>query len=204
MNNDITDIMNDVDIPILVIDDIRDNLDLMEALLADGGYPNVLLAGSGDEGLAMLRENTDIGLILLDLMMPGMDGYEVCERVTHNPATSDIPIIVITGAAFRQNEALTRSFAAGATDFIHKPVNEVELLGRIKVALSLFRERRLRDSGIRQILLSEERYRSMVNQAPVGLARVDSQGRMMISNDTLQDMLGRTGVQLQDSRLDDF
>ena len=204
MSNDVTDIMNDVDIPILVIDDIRDNLDLMEALLADGGYPNVILAESGEEGLAMLEGNTDIGLILLDLMMPGMDGYEVCERVTHNPETSDVPIIVITGAAFRQNEALTRSFAAGATDFIHKPVNEVELLGRIKVALSLFRERRLRDSGIRQILLSEERYRSMVNQAPVGLARVDSHGRLMISNDTLQDMLGRDGAQLQASRLDDF
>ena len=197
-------ILNDADIPILVVDDIRDNLDLMEALLMDGGFPNVLLAGSGEQGLAMLRDNRNIGLVLLDLMMPGMDGYAVCEHITRDPDTADIPIIVVTGAAFRQNEALTRSFAAGATDFIHKPVNEVELIGRIKVALSLFRERRLRDSGVRQILLSEERYRSIVNQAPVGLARVDSRGRMMMGNATLADMLGHTAESLVDLRMDRF
>ena len=204
MATDQSAILNDVDIPILVVDDIHDNLDLMEALLVDGGFPNVLMAESGEKALSMLAENPDIGLILLDLMMPGMDGYAVCERVTRNPDTADIPIIVITGAAFRQNEALTRSFAAGATDFIHKPVNEVELIGRIRVALSLFRERRLRDSGVRQILLSEERYRSMVNQAPVGLARVDSQGRVMMTNDTLGEMLGQTTEQLMDRSLLDF
>lgn len=199
-----TAILHDADIPLLVVDDIRDNLDLMEALLADSGLPNVLLADSGEQALQMLEENPDVGLILLDLMMPGMDGYAVCERVTRNPATADIPIIVVTGAAFRQNEALTRSFAAGATDFIHKPVNEVELLGRIKVALALFRERRLRDSGVRQIMLSEERYRCMVNQAPVGLARIDAQGRVMVANDTLQAMLGLGETKLLDRPLTDF
>ena len=204
MCSDSTVILNDADIPILVVDDIHDNLDLMEALLVDGGFPNVLLAESGERALEMLRENTDIGLILLDLMMPGMDGYAVCERVTRTPETADIPIIVITGAAFRQNEALTRSFAAGATDFIHKPVNEVELIGRIRVALSLFRERRLRDSGVRQILLSEERYRCIVNQAPVGLARVDLNGRVMLCNDTLGEMLGYDAEKLMDRLLEEF
>lgn len=204
MSSDSMVILNDVDIPILVVDDIHDNLDLMEALLVDGGFPNVLLAESGERALEMLRENTNIGLILLDLMMPGMDGYAVCEQVTRTPETADIPIIVITGAAFRQNEALTRSFAAGATDFIHKPVNEVELIGRIRVALSLFRERRLRDSGVRQILLSEERYRSIVNQAPVGLARIDPNGRVMLCNDTLGEMLGYRAAELMDRLLEEF
>lgn len=204
MSSDSTVILNDVDIPILVVDDIHDNLDLMEALLVDGGFPNVLLAESGERALEILQENPDVGLILLDLMMPGMDGYAVCEQVTRTPETADIPIIVITGAAFRQNEALTRSFAAGATDFIHKPVNEVELIGRIRVALSLFRERRLRDSGVRQILLSEERYRSIVNQAPVGLARVDPNGRVMLCNDTLGEMLGYTASALMDRLLEEF
>lgn len=199
-----TAILHDADIPLLVVDDILDNLDLMEALLADSGFPNVLLAESGERALELLEKHPDVGLILLDLMMPGMDGYAVCERVSRNPATADIPIIVVTGAAFRQNEALTRSFAAGATDFIHKPVNEVELLGRIKVALALFRERRLRSSGVRQIMLSEEKYRSMVNQAPVGLARVDTRGHVMVSNDTLQAMLGRTEEQLLDQALTDY
>ena len=204
MSSDSNVILNDADIPILVVDDIHDNLDLMEALLVDGGFPNVIMADSGEKALEILRQNSDIGLILLDLMMPGMDGYAVCERVTRTPETADIPIIVITGAAFRQNEALTRSFAAGATDFIHKPVNEVELIGRIRVALSLFRERRLRDSGVRQILLSEERYRSIVNQAPVGLARVDPRGRIMLCNDTLGDMLGYDAEGLLDRYLDEF
>jgi len=204
MSSDATIILNDVDIPILVVDDIQDNLDLMEALLVDGGFPNVLMADSGEKALEMLREHTDVGLILLDLMMPGMDGYAVCDRVNRTPETADIPIIVVTGAAFRQNEALTRSFAAGATDFIHKPVNEVELIGRIRVALSLFRERRLRDSGVRQIMLSEERYRSIVNQAPVGLVRVDSKGRVLMSNDTLAEMLGQTSEQLMDRSLIEF
>jgi len=183
---------------ILIIEDDSSLSQMLTLHFEDQGM-EVQVAHSCGDALDQ-AEQFQPDLILLDQQLPDGLGNELIPRLLALAGTSRI--IMMTGV--HDLELAIQAIQDGAADFIHKPVNEVELLGRIKVALSLFRERRLRDSGIRQILLSEERYRSMVNQAPVGLARVDSQGRMMISNDTLQDMLGRTGVQLQDSRLDDF
>ncbi len=96
----------ETEIPILVVDDLRHNLDLMEVLLIGEGFESIILAENGQQALDILEERQDIGVILLDLMMPGMDGYEVCKRVSNNAKTQHIPIIVVTGAAIRQNEAL--------------------------------------------------------------------------------------------------
>src|SRR3954467_15160674 len=77
--------------PILVVDDVRDNRELIEELLQGEGYEEIISAPSGREALEILQSRSDIGLILLDLMMPGMDGYEVCARVSENNATAHIP-----------------------------------------------------------------------------------------------------------------
>lgn len=87
-------------------------------MLTEEGHGCVVQARSGHEALAALEARADIGLVLLDLMMPVMDGYETCRRISGNPKTSHIPIIVVTGGAVRRDAALLKSFAAGAMDFI--------------------------------------------------------------------------------------
>lgn len=194
----------ETDIPILVVDDVRDNLDLMEVLLAGEGYTQVLLADRGVKALALLDEQPDIGLVLLDLMMPDMDGYEVCRRINSNPLTRHIPVIVVTGAAFRQNEALNKSFAAGAIDYINKPLNEIELFARIRVALALYRERRLRQASARIVAENEARFRLIINQAPVGIAHIDQAGRFLLVNDALCGLTGYARAHLQTLTLADL
>lgn len=188
-------------IPILVVDDVADNLALMEALLGGEGFADVLLAERGQLALDMLERRPDVGVVLLDLMMPDMDGYEVCRRITTNPATAHIPVIVVTGAAFRQNEALLSSFAAGAVDFIHKPLNEIELVGRLRVALALYRERVLRQASIRRIASDEARFRLILDQAPVGIAQIDAGGRILLVNRSLCDLLGHARDRLEGTSL---
>jgi diguanylate cyclase (GGDEF)-like protein/PAS domain S-box-containing protein len=184
-------------IPILVVDDSRDNLDLMEALLVGEGFETVLLAASGQEALSFLADHDDIGLVLLDMMMPGMDGYEVCRRIFESEAWRHIPVIIVTGGALRRNEALEKSFAAGAMDFITKPINEVELLTRIGSALTLYRERVMRLSKTRELEESETKFRITFDQAPVGIAHVDLEGRILMVNQRLCDMLGYPYADLQ-------
>jgi len=177
-------------IPILVVDDSRDNLDLMEALLLTEGFERVLLALSGQEALSHLASHPDIGLVLLDMMMPGMDGHEVCRRISQSEAWRHIPVIIVTGGALRRNEALEKSFAAGARDFITKPINEVELLIRIGSALTLYRERTIRLRKTSELEESEEKFRVTFDQAPVGIAHVAVDGKILMANQRLCGMLG--------------
>ena len=155
--------------PILVVDDVRDNRELLEELLRDEGYEEIISTPSGPEALSILESRSDVGLVLLDLMMPGMDGYEVCQRINGNKATNHIPIIVITGGAVRRDEALLKSFERGAMDFIPKPVNEVELYGRVKSALLLYHERMRNREKTRALLESQQRYELAVNGVNDGI-----------------------------------
>src|SRR5205809_3673496 len=129
----------------------------------------MISAPSGIEALKMLESRADVGLVLLDWMMPGMDGYTVCERISDSEATAHIPVIVITGGAVRRDEALLKSFERGAMDFIPKPVNEVELYGRVKSALLLYHERMRNREKTRALLESQQRYELAVNGVNDGI-----------------------------------
>jgi len=155
--------------PILVVDDVRDNRELIEELLRGEGYEEIIAAASGAEALNILESRADVGLVLLDLMMPGMDGYEVCQRISGNTTLAHIPVIVITGGAVRRDEALLKSFERGAMDFIPKPVNEVELYGRVKSALLLYHERMHNREKTRALRESQQRYELAVNGVNDGI-----------------------------------
>ncbi|WP_254453533.1 response regulator [Siccirubricoccus sp. G192] len=116
---------------ILVVDDIPANLRLLEAkLMAE--YYEVALAPNGPEALALAaRWSPDV--ILLDVMMPGMDGYEVCGRLKGNPATSHIPVVMITALADPAERV--RGLEAGADDFLSKPVDDTTLFSRMRALL---------------------------------------------------------------------
>ncbi|MCK3775154.1 PleD family two-component system response regulator [Ensifer sesbaniae] len=118
---------------ILVVDDVPANVKLLEArLLAE--YFDVLTANDGYSALA-LCEKTPIDLVLLDIMMPGLDGFEVCERLKANSRTAHIPVVMVT--ALDQPSDRVRGLKAGADDFLTKPVNDLQLMSRVKSLVRL-------------------------------------------------------------------
>ncbi|MCX5874954.1 MAG: diguanylate cyclase [Deltaproteobacteria bacterium] len=130
---------------ILIVDDIPVNLMLLEEMLQQEGYSDIYCVRSGQEALEMLAsteeaeaEEKRIDLILMDVMMPGMDGIEACQRIKAQDGLRDIPVIMVT--VRDDDEALAQAFAMGATDYIIKPVKEIELLARVRAALRLKRE----------------------------------------------------------------
>lgn len=118
---------------ILVVDDIPANVKLLEArLLAE--YFEVLTAEDGLKALAIC-DSTQVDLVLLDIMMPGMDGFDVCERLKSDARTSHIPVVMVT--ALDQPADRVRGLKAGADDFLTKPVNDLQLISRVKSLLRL-------------------------------------------------------------------
>ena len=113
---------------ILVVDDNQQNIDLLEAYLISVGY-EVLSAVNGKDALEQVA-TSDIDLIILDIMMPGIDGYEVCTRLKADDNTRLIPIIMLT--ALNALDDKIRGIECGADDFLNKPVNRVELLARVR------------------------------------------------------------------------
>jgi two-component system, sensor histidine kinase and response regulator len=118
---------------ILVIDDEPGNFEVIEALLPSDDYV-LNYASRGQEGIANL-DAFDPDVILLDVMMPEMDGFEVCQRIKAMPQWQAVPIIMVT--ALSSKEDLARCLAAGADDFICKPVNSIELRARVKSMLRI-------------------------------------------------------------------
>lgn len=117
---------------ILIIDDVPDNVELLGAALDD--FCDVRFALSGADGLAMLESYLP-NLILLDVMMPGMDGYEVCDLLKHDPRTRGIPVIFVTARTDPASE--TRALMGGGADFIHKPFNRDTVRVRVRTQLEL-------------------------------------------------------------------
>jgi two-component system, cell cycle response regulator len=118
---------------ILVVDDIPANVKLLEARLV-AEYFDVLTAADGYEALAICERN-QVDIILLDVMMPGLNGFEVCERLKANQKTSHIPVVMVT--ALDQPADRVRGLKAGADDFLTKPVNDLQLISRVKSLLRL-------------------------------------------------------------------
>lgn len=118
---------------ILIVDDIPKNLQVLSSILNTEGY-QIAFASGGNQALSVV-ENTLPDLILLDIMMPDMDGFEVCERLKSNPATASIPVIFLSGKV--ETEDIVKGFRLGAVDYVTKPFNAIELLSRVKNHLDL-------------------------------------------------------------------
>jgi putative two-component system response regulator len=118
---------------ILVVDDQFQNIELLEAHLVPQGY-EIVTAASGEEVLDKLSENP-IDLILLDVMMPGMNGFEVTRRIRQDNAHRLLPIILVT--SLRETEDRVKGIEAGCDDFISKPFEKVEILARVKSLLKI-------------------------------------------------------------------
>ena len=167
---------------VLVVDDIPANVKLLEArLLAE--YFDVVTAEDGFKALAICDEE-QVDIILLDIMMPGMDGFEVCERLKANPNTAHIPVVMVT--ALDQPSDRVRGLKAGADDFLTKPVNDLQLIARVKSLVRLKAvsdELRLRAETARQIGIEEILRSDGLMQTPgrvlVADGRASSQERIV-------------------------
>src|ERR1700728_2434991 len=113
---------------VLVVDDIPANVKLLEARLS-AEYFDVVTAMSGAEALAIC-ERAECDLVLLDVMMPDMDGFEVCRRLKTNPATHHIPVVMVT--ALDQSSDKVRGLEAGADDFLTQPIPQLALIARVR------------------------------------------------------------------------
>lgn len=120
------------DATILLVDDTESNIDILVETL--GEEYDLLVALDGESALEMAREE-EIDLILLDIMMPQMDGFEVCEALKQSPKTKEIPIIFIT--AKTDAESIDKVYDIGGADYVTKPFREKELKKRVKTQLEL-------------------------------------------------------------------
>ena len=159
---------------ILVVDDILANVKLLEAKLT-AEYFDVLTAMSGTEALEIVQRSLP-DIVLLDVMMPGMDGFETCRRIKANPATQHIPVVMIT--ALDQPSDRVQGIEAGAEDFLTKPVNDVALLARVK---SLVRLKMVTDE-LRMRAATSERM-GLIEQEEIVEEALKARGRILLVED---------------------
>ncbi|ANC92138.1 transcriptional regulator [Azospirillum humicireducens] len=163
---------------VLVVDDNRINRHLLLALLERGGITLIEQAEDGQEALARM-ERFKPDLVLLDLMMPQMDGFEMCRILRADPRWRSLPVLV--QSSLNRVEDRARAFRAGATDYVTKPINAVELLARVRIQLRK-----------RAMLRDLEQYHSRT-ESELALARA-MQSRLLPSPDRLAELEEATGI----------
>jgi adenylate cyclase len=155
---------------ILVVDDVPENVRLLTAVLAPRGY-EVVTASDGLEALDLVgREEPD--LVLLDVMMPGLDGYAVCSHLRASEATAVLPVIMVTSSIGQEK---TKAIEAGADDFIPKPFNHAELLTRVR---SLLRIKRYHDTIKEQARELEELNRTLEQRVQAQVVELERLQRL--------------------------
>ncbi len=179
---------------ILVVDDEQQNRELLEAILVPLGF-DVENAADGRE--ALRKYASDVDLVLLDVMMPGLDGFEVVRRIRRDLEHGDLPVIMVTGLTSKEDRL--KAAEAGANDFISKPIDRVELTVRMNSLLrmkeaqdaikrhkaQLETEVRRRTAALKE---SEARYRTLIESAPIGILIV-RRGEIAYVNPTFTAML---------------
>lgn len=165
-------------ITLLVVDDETKNRLLVESILSDDNY-ELYMAECGMEAL-LLAEGIEPDLILLDVMMPDMDGYEVCREIRQRPNLTTIPIIMIT--ALDGRDSMLKGLEAGADEFLTKPIDALELRTRVRTVAKLNRVRRLQRE--------REEFAMIAEDARDGYLRVDQNGIITYLNNVARRLLG--------------
>ena len=198
---------------ILIVDDTSTNLEVLLDVLEDSGF-KVLVAEDGESAIEGV-EYAPPDLILLDVLMPGMDGFETCRRLKSNQATQDIPVIFMT--ALSETVDKVRGLSLGAVDYITKPLQHEEVLARVKLHLSLrnltktlteqnvrleqeISERKRaeaeREQAFTALQQSEARFRRLVESNIIGIILADLDGNITDANDAFLKMVGYTRSEL--------
>ncbi|MBN1791418.1 MAG: hybrid sensor histidine kinase/response regulator [Bacteroidales bacterium] len=169
---------------ILIVDDVPKNIQLLGSILKEESY-ELEFATSGKEALEWL-DSKQFDLVLLDIMMPEMDGFEVCRRIKENPATREVSVIFLTAKADFQS--IIQGFETGAVDYITKPYNRKELLIRVKTHLTMQQQRK-------QLELStafEKKIFSIIGhdlRSPMGNIRTYIEAFLLVNNDLNENVI---------------
>lgn len=171
---------------ILAVDDRRANLLALEAVL--GNEYDLVLAQSGSEALAILERDANIDVILMDVQMPGMDGYEAATRIKNMPGRQGIPLVFIT-AVYSEDPHVKRGYSVGAVDYLTKPFDPDILRVKLNIyasfrhraALLKAQERQLRESE--DVLTAGRKLASVLEGLPVGVIITDVAGRICQTNE---------------------
>ena len=188
---------------ILIVDDQPQNIELLEAYLAPQDY-EIVTAANGEEALGKLSGN-QIDLILLDIIMPGMDGFEVARRVRQDDMHRLLPIILVT--VLRETEDRVKGIEAGCDDFISKPINKTELLARVRSLLKvkayndlmsnyqkeLEAEVTNRIKELKQTFIFQQR---LIDALPIPVFYKDSAGRYLGCNSSFEKYFGQKREQI--------
>ncbi|MBR9911974.1 MAG: response regulator [Gammaproteobacteria bacterium] len=190
--NDIVWSKPDQQYTLLVVDDDDKYLDIMRDSLQGGGF-TVVQANGGRQALQIL-EGSVPDLILVDGLMPGMDGFDLCRRIKKNAKTQNIPVIMVTG--LDDQDSINKAFDCGASSFTTKPINFPDLYHRIRFQIRC-------SSSERELHENRARLLSVQRIAGLGYWRWDARADRLAISDQLSDMLGeKTGLTVQ--TLDDF
>jgi DNA-binding response OmpR family regulator len=141
---------------ILIVDDSIDNLKVVGNFLLDKGY-NIFVANDGENAIKTLELN-NIDLVLMDIVMPGPDGFEVCARIKSNPVTEHVPVIFLSAKI--ETEDVIRGFEAGGVDYVTKPFNKLELLARVDTHIRLKKAYDDLDEWRKEAVKSRDHYMS--------------------------------------------
>jgi len=178
---------------ILIVDDTSANIDVLLRLLSEEGF-EISTAMTGEAALTLVEKNRP-DLILLDVMMPGVDGFETCKRLKTNPHTRDIPVIFVT--ARTELEDIVCGFEIGGVDYVTKPFKREEVLSRIKTHLKIERliqdkenlNKKLQDQND-ELIASQNQYRIILEKSSDGVFRLDAEGKILTSNSKFHSPLG--------------
>ncbi len=136
---------------VFAVDDHQSLTDLVKNLLEEIGFDNLVEFSKSADLFVALESGNIPDLILSDIMMPDINGYELCKRIKSNPKWCEIPIIMITAADSRHSEPLRLSFEAGAMDYIQKPINHVIFHARVKSALIIERQKKQLKQALKDV-----------------------------------------------------
>jgi len=167
------------DAAILIVDDAPENLSMLRKLMVQQGY-QTFVANSGERALKIARR-VHPDLILLDVVMPGMDGYETCRQLKNQAATQRIPVIFMS--ARNEAEDVVAGFDIGAVDYIGKPLRMAEVCARVRTQLQIRSRNETQEE-------QSERLRTIVNNMAEGLLIIEADGRIQFTNPACDKYLG--------------
>jgi PAS domain S-box-containing protein len=176
---------------VMIVDDTPANIDVLRRILE--GF-EISIAMNGESALTLVEKNRP-DLILLDVMMPGIDGFETCKRLKANPATKHIPVIFVT--AKTEVDDVVRGFKVGSVDYIAKPFKREEVVSRVEAHLKieqLIQEKEGLNKKLQgqnnELIESQNQYRIILEKSSDGVFRLDAEGKILSSNTRFTSALG--------------